>query len=77
MTTKNTDILTSQSIRELVQRMGEAAHNFLACLAPDQRQTALLSFNNSETRTLWDYVPMARQGLPLGEMDYGQRVLAY
>jgi hypothetical protein len=77
MTTEKTDLLTKQSIRQLVQRMGEAADNFLASLAPDQRDKALLSFDDSETRTFWDYPPVPRKGLALGDMDFSQRRLAH
>ncbi|MDP6054393.1 MAG: DUF3500 domain-containing protein, partial [Candidatus Latescibacteria bacterium] len=77
MATEKNDLLTSQSIRQLVQRMEEAADNFLASLAPDQRDKALLSFDDSESRTFWDYPPVARKGLPLGEMEFSQRRLAH
>ena len=30
-------------------------------------------FEDVDNRTFWDYIPLARQGLPLGEMDKHQR----
>ena len=77
MPAEKSDLLTNQSIRQLVQRMGEAANNFLAALAPDQREKAFLSFDDTQTRTFWDYPPVPRKGLTLADMDFSQRRLAH
>jgi hypothetical protein len=69
--------LTGMGARELVARMGEAATNFLAALAPDQRRKALLDFADQEKRTTWFYTPGPRDGLPFREMDRGQHQLAH
>ncbi|MDD9949168.1 MAG: DUF3500 domain-containing protein [candidate division Zixibacteria bacterium] len=73
MSDDHNGLLTSKHIQGLVQRMGEAAASFTAVLAPDQRAKALFPFEDDDARTFWDYVPLARKGLPLGEMDRGQR----
>ncbi|MEZ4730629.1 MAG: DUF3500 domain-containing protein [Caldilineaceae bacterium] len=72
----NTDSPTGASARQLVQRMGEAAENFLAALATDQRATAQLDFADQAERTTWHYTPTPRQGLPFTEMDRTQQRLA-
>lgn len=77
MSTEKSDILTSQSIRELVERMGEAADKFITCLTPSQKEKALLPFEDTETRTFWDYPPIPRKGLSLGEMEYSQKCMAH
>ena len=76
MATKNPDILVNSGARELVERMGETASNFLASLTPDQRSKAVLDFSDDERRN-WNYVPLIRVGLSLAEMDFGQRQLAH
>lgn len=72
----NTESPTGAAARQLVQRMGEAAENFLAALATDQRATAQLDFANQAERTTWYYTPTPRQGLPFTEMDRIQQRLA-
>ena len=72
----NTDSPTGTTARQLVQRMGEAAENFLAALSTDQRATAQLDFANQAERTTWYYTPTPRQGLPFTEMDRNQQRLA-
>ncbi|MEZ4866132.1 MAG: DUF3500 domain-containing protein [Caldilineaceae bacterium] len=72
----NTDSPTGATARQLVQRMGEAAENFLAALATDQRATAQLDFADQAERTTWHYTPTPRQGLPFTEMDRQQQRLA-
>ncbi|MCB0124681.1 MAG: DUF3500 domain-containing protein [Caldilineaceae bacterium] len=67
---------TGNAARELVQRMGEAANNFLAALSTDQRAKAQLDFADELERTAWHYFPILRKGLPLGEMDRPQERLA-
>jgi hypothetical protein len=56
--------------------MGEAANNFLASLAADQRAKANIAFADHEERTRWHYTPIARRGLPFNEMDRQQQRLA-
>lgn len=68
-----TDILTGQGAQQLVERMGEAADNFLASLAPYQRRQAQFPFPAQEARTEWHFTPVARGGLPFAHMDRHQR----
>jgi len=77
MKNDNKAILATEHIHNLVQRMGEAAVNFRDSLAPDQRAKALSPFEDDDSRTFWDYVPLSRKGLPLREMDRRQRRLAH
>ncbi|MBX3012331.1 MAG: DUF3500 domain-containing protein [Caldilineaceae bacterium] len=72
----NTESPTGVAARQLVQRMGEAAENFLAALSTDQRAAAQLDFANQAERTTWHYTPTPRQGLPFTEMDRKQQRLA-
>jgi hypothetical protein len=72
----NTDRPIGAAARELVQRMGEAANNFLAALSTDQRAKAQLDFADEAERTRWHYTPTPRRGLPLSEMDRQQQRLA-
>ena len=72
----NTESPTGVTARQLVQRMGEAAENFLAALSTDQRATAQLDFADQAERTTWYYTPTPRQGLPFTEMDRKQQRLA-
>jgi hypothetical protein len=62
--------------QQVAQRMGEAATNFLAALATDQKAKAIFDFGDEAQRTFWHYTPIARQGLPLSEMDRPQQRLA-
>jgi hypothetical protein len=72
----NTDRPLGAHAHELVQRMGEAANNFLAGLSTDQRAKAQLPFEDEEERTRWYYTPTPRRGLPFSEMDRRQQRLA-
>jgi len=72
----NTEQPMGVAARELVQRMGEAANNFLAGLATDQRAKAQLDFADEAARSTWYYTPVLRQGLPFTEMDRTQQRLA-
>ena len=65
--------LTNDAVRHLVQRMGEAAQDFLAALSTDQRATAQLEFADQEERTTWHYTPVDRKGLPFTQMDRQQQ----
>jgi hypothetical protein len=57
--------------------MGEAAERFLASLSSDQRVKAALDFQDQDQRTQWYYTPVARDGLPLSEMNRLQQRLAH
>ncbi len=61
---------------ETVQRMAEAAGNFLAGLDAAGRQKAVIDFADSAEREDWHYIPRDRAGLPLKEMDGKARELA-
>ena len=58
---------------ETVKRMAEAAGDFLASLQPDQRSQAQIDFGDETERKNWHYVPRARSGLAIKEMDGRQR----
>ena len=62
---------------DTVQRMAEAAGNFLASLDEAGRQKAVIDFADSAERENWHYIPRERAGLPLKEMDERQRELAH
>ncbi len=62
---------------DTVQRMAEAASNFLASLDAAGRQQAAIDFADSTERKNWHYIPRERAGLPIKEMDECQRALAY
>jgi hypothetical protein len=74
--------LTSVAIFDTVARnrsaaaMAEAAKNFLGALTPEQRAKASFKFDD-EQRLDWYFVPRARQGLPLKELNAEQRKLAH
>jgi hypothetical protein len=72
----NTDRPVGAAARTVVQRMGEAANDFLAALSTDQRAKAQLNFADQAERTTWHYTPTPRRGLPFGEMDRKQHRLA-
>src|SRR5437870_7918541 len=57
------------------EEMAEAANNFLAALGPEQRAKAVFEFKDGQ-RFDWHFVPKARKGLPLKEMNSPQRLLA-
>jgi hypothetical protein len=61
---------------ELVQRMGEAAENFLASLTADQKEKAVFRLDDEKRRTFWHYTPIDRDGLTLNEMERHQQQLA-
>jgi hypothetical protein len=72
---------TGAGSEQVVQRMGEAAVQFLAALTPEQRAQAVIDFDQEEKRTFWHYVPtdilaVPRGGLALAEMDRRQQRLA-
>ncbi len=55
--------------------MAQAADAFIGALAPTQRPSALIAFEDRE-RFDWHYIPRERAGLPLKAMTADQRVLA-
>ena len=55
--------------------MREAAHRFLSGLDAAQRKTATYTLTDAE-RENWNFVPIARQGLPLKKMSPAQRETA-
>lgn len=57
--------------------MQRAAQSLLDALGPEQRQKALLPFENEQERTNWHFTPRPRLGLPLKEMTAAQQQLAY
>jgi hypothetical protein len=63
--------------RELLERMGAAAADWLATLGADQRRKATHAFPANDERTLWYYTPTERGGLPLAEMDPLQQQAAH
>jgi len=77
MNSKPQNDLFGQGAQDLVHRMSEAVDNFIASLTPAQRTTAIISFDNYEERTFWDYTPIQRKGLPLNEMERHQLRLAH
>ncbi len=56
--------------------MAGAAKNFLASLTPEQKAKAVIAFENEE-RLNWHYIPRARKGVPLKELDAAQQHLAH
>ena len=62
---------------ETVQRMAEAAGNFLAALDADSRAKAVIEFGDTQERENWHYIPRDRAGLALKEMDGKLRALAH
>lgn len=61
---------------ETARRMAAAALLFLDGLDGSQRAKTVLDFADEKERTNWHYIPRDRPGLPLKEMDEGQRALA-
>jgi len=57
------------------EEMSSAAAAFLGSLKADQKAKATFGFDDAE-RTNWIFVPAARKGLPLKEMNPGQRHFA-
>jgi hypothetical protein len=62
--------------QDTIRRMADAATAFLDALDETQRHQARLDFGDEQERTNWHYVPRERAGLPIKEMDAGQRTLA-
>jgi Protein of unknown function (DUF3500) len=66
-----------ERLRPLLDRMAEAAGDWLASLPPVQRAKASYPFPATEERTRWSYTPNERGGLPLAEMGPVQQRLAH
>lgn len=56
--------------------MADGATRFLAALTPEQRAKTTFSLEDVE-RLNWHYIPRARKGIPLKELDDKQRKLAH
>ena len=69
--------MTTKPLRTVLDRMAEAASDWLASLRPAQRAKASYPFPADEERTTWYYTPTQRGGLPLAEMDPVQQRLAH
>jgi hypothetical protein len=67
----------SDRMRPVLERMAEAAADWLASLQPAQRDKAGYPFPATGERTRWYYTPNERGGLPLAEMDPVQQRLAH
>ncbi len=67
----------SERTRALVERMAQAASDWLSSLSTDQRRKAARDFPANDERTLWYYTPTEQGGLPLVEMDPSQQRLAH
>jgi hypothetical protein len=66
-----------ERLRPLLDRMAEAATDWLASLEPAQRAKASYPFPATEERTRWSYTPTEQGGLPLAEMGPVQQRLAH
>ena len=62
-------------IADVSTAMMAGARSFLGSLRPEQRAKAALPFDGEERRN-WHYVPRARRGIPLRDLDPAQRRLA-
>ena len=67
---------TTHAESKTVKQISEACGKFLESLSPEQRTKATFKYLDGE-RIFWYYPPMNRHGLPLRDMDSGQRKLAY
>ena len=63
------------TVTEVSRAMADRARSFLASLRPEQRARASLPFAGDE-RSNWHYVPRARKGIPLKDLEAAQRRLA-
>jgi hypothetical protein len=57
------------------EEMTDAANNFLLALTSDQKAKTTFELKDAE-RVNWNFVPLARKGLPFKEMTPTQRLLA-
>lgn len=77
MSADASNLLTGAGARVVVERMGEAASRFLASLTAEQRRVAVFAVDDNDERTRWHYTPIARNGLPLSQMERRQQRLAH
>jgi len=56
------------NVDHVIENMTRAATGYLDTLSNDQRQKAVLDFDDETTRRTWFYTPRPRPGLSLGEM---------
>lgn len=68
-------IIETRAQRRACAQMIESATRFLGALNAEQRAKATFKFEDEE-RLNWHFVPRARKGLPLKEMNPSQRQLA-
>jgi|GEM_PF-1063161 len=66
-----------ERLRPVLDRMAEAATDWLASLRPAQRAKAGYPFTATQERTRWSYTPNEQGGLPLAEMGPVQQRLAH
>ncbi len=64
------------AVSNAAARMKDACSAFLDSLSDQQKAKASYSYQDGE-RLFWYYPPLNRHGLPLRDMDAGQRELAY
>ncbi len=68
-------VISGKEKSRAAEAMAKAAQTFLASLSPAQKAQATFSFTDDQ-RFDWHFVPQARKGLPLKEMNEGQRKAA-
>ena len=73
MTSSGISTSTEIGAGAVVERMAEAAGDWLAGLTPEQRRKATFAFPDDEERRRWYYTPTDHGGLPLGEMAPAQQ----
>src|SRR3954454_20362404 len=59
----------------VASEMAVAAQHLLATLTPEQKAKAQFPLTDEERKN-WHFIPRARKGLPIKEMNQGQRLLA-
>src|SRR5262245_24661585 len=65
---------SSGSISHSASAMSAAAQSFISSLTADQRAKASFAFED-EQRFDWHFIPRARKGIPIKELDPAQRLL--
>jgi hypothetical protein len=68
-------VISGKEKARAAEAMAKAAQTFLAALSPDQKAKATFRFADDQ-RFDWHFVPQDRKGLPLKEMNEGQRKAA-
>src|SRR4051812_2480223 len=59
----------------IASEMAVAAQHLLATLSPEQKAKAQFQLTDEERKN-WHFIPRVRKGLPIKEMNQGQRLLA-